>query len=158
MPSILSSPVSYPQPSSPPIAKRPLPGASLTSRSYTIGAFIDGNSDNEEDFRIYEPTAKRRMLEVNRSSPTSLTKPLGVTEDLNEDDVPSRRNKPHDLPWTNHSNTEASNNDRTTSPSPIMPSFLRTKSAGQKEGYTCSGKSISINTRQRSVIVPYERA
>ncbi|KFX93267.1 hypothetical protein O988_06890 [Pseudogymnoascus sp. VKM F-3808] len=153
MPSILSSPVSYPEPSSPPVAKRPLPVAPPTSRPKNLGAFIDGNSDDEEDdFQINEPAAKRRMLEANTMLPNAVTKPPGIIDaDYNESIVESTGYQAH----TDIFNEAVSNRDQEPSYSPIMPSFLR-KSAGLKEVYTCSGKTINIKQRQKTATVSYE--
>ncbi|KFY88051.1 hypothetical protein V500_06603 [Pseudogymnoascus sp. VKM F-4518 (FW-2643)] len=152
MPSILSSPVSYPQPSSPPAAKRPLPAPAPTSRPNNLGAFIDGNSDDEDDdFRIDEPAAKRRMLEADKLLPNSVTKPSVAGDDNNEPVGASTGYQAH----TNIFKEAVLNRDQEPSYSPIMPSFLR-KSAGLKEGYTCSGKMLNIKQRQKTTAVPYE--
>lgn len=145
--------MSYPQPSSPPAAKRPLPAPAPTSRPNNLGAFIDGNSDDEEDdFRIDEPAAKRRMLEADKLLPNPLTKPSEVADDDNNEPVGASTNyQPH----TNIFNKAVLNRDQEQSYSPIMPSFLR-KSAGLKEGYTCSGKMLNIKQRQKTTAVPYE--
>ncbi|OBT45622.1 hypothetical protein VE00_03533 [Pseudogymnoascus sp. WSF 3629] len=153
MPSLLSSPVAYPQTSSPPGAKRPLPAPAPTSRPKNLGAFVDGDSDDEEDdFRIDEPAAKRRMLEADKLLPNSLAKPSEITEDDNIGAaLPSTGYHAH----TDIFNAAVLNKDQEQSYSPIMPSFLR-KSAGLKQGYTCSGKMLNIKQRQKTAAVPYE--
>ncbi|OBT93704.1 hypothetical protein VE01_08038 [Pseudogymnoascus verrucosus] len=150
MPSLLSSPAACPQTSSPPAAKRPLPAPAPTSRPKNLGAFVDGDSDDEEDdFRIDEPAAKRRMLDADKLLPNSLAE---ITEGDNREPVGASTGYQAHMDIFN---APVLNKDHEQSYSPIMPSFLR-KSAGLKEGYTCSGKMLNIKQRQKTVAVPYE--
>lgn len=176
MPSLVSSPVAYPPASSPPVSKRPQTAAP-TNRPRTLGAFIDGDSEDENEFTIDEPAPKRRMLDIQGPPPTFKFKASDIMEkghNGDEAELP-QGNKSHTAGGFPVAGNDYDNNmddnlgahlfgenatydtHRALSPPPIIPSFLRPKSTGQKEGKTCSGKAINIRVKQKSVPVPFEQ-
>ena len=155
-----SSPIAYPQDSSPPAPKRPLHLKSSDSRKpkAVSGFLFDDESDGEDDFSHEEPASKRRMLDTGKSpSPgteQSTPEPASVLAtqktrggSLKEDDQ---------LPAATTPSAPAIDSIEEIVFAPL-PSFLRGKTAKVSEVLTCSGKSISIQQRRKAVAVPFEQ-
>lgn len=176
MPSLLSSPVAYP-PDSSPIGKRPAPASTVPTRPRILGASVDANSYDEDDFTIEEPSAKRRMLDVHGSDATFKIKAAEVSGHEKDNGGRIKQgNKPHtiggflidsddsdddmvedNLGKQTFPEKTTHNAQRHFSPTAApLPSFLAPGFNGRKEGKTCSGKVVNIQMRQKSVALPFK--
>jgi chromosome transmission fidelity protein 18 len=180
MPSIISSPVTYPLSSSPPVKKRPLPAAVSIQKPKIIGGFLLDDSDDENADDTLEPPPKRQMLDERRSPPlhpirpteerlngaaktlnqgssrTSVSKILGgfLIED-NEEEVESAASaKPVESSTDGQMPSSVTEEWQVTKPS--MASFLYSHFTGRREIRTCSGKSTNVIPKQKAVPVTFE--
>jgi chromosome transmission fidelity protein 18 len=154
-----SSPISYPQSSSPPAAKRPrATNPADAVKSKTISGFLVEEDSDEDDFARQEPAPKRRMLEGSRSqSPERLTENNGMEAPLPEfgttvDGIPNAISKvvPTSVSAPDYEDSEAVD--------PIaMPSFLHKRMIKSADVVTCSGATISIQQRKKIAPVPFEQ-
>ncbi|KAM0171018.1 hypothetical protein ACHAPF_008497 [Botrytis cinerea] len=180
MPSV-SSPIEYPQSSSPPPMKRPHPvKASDLRKPLNVGGFLlDDGSDVEEDFE--QPAAKRRMTEKpadpiiipeeesqkdfandcgiqpSRSGPRQTVGGFMIDEsdEENEEDSAVEVSRDAQLPkpaFEPPTNSTGSNVNTST-----LPAFLNnlTRKAGDIQ--TCSGKSFSINLKKKAAPISFEK-
>ncbi|KAM0126615.1 hypothetical protein ACHAO1_009999 [Botrytis cinerea] len=180
MPSV-SSPIEYPQSSSPPPMKRPHPvKASDLRKPLNVGGFLlDDGSDIEEDFE--QPAAKRRMTEKpadpiiipeeesqkdfandcgiqpSRSGPRQTVGGFMIDEsdEENEEDsaVEVSRDAQSPKPAFEPPTNSTGSNDNTST----LPAFLNnlTRKAGDIQ--TCSGKSFSINLKKKAAPISFEK-
>ncbi|KAG0649130.1 Chromosome transmission fidelity 18 [Hyphodiscus hymeniophilus] len=162
-----SSPIAYPADSSPSSGKRrPLSPKQTDSRKpKTIGGFLLDDSDGEDDFSREEPAPKRRMLDSHRleSPDTQQTTP--------EPTSPEKQGSIGGLPMKNHQLGVQGQNEipiSTSISAPVaeesdepvfapLPSFLSERMPRSSEVVTCSGKSISIQQRRKTIAVPFEQ-
>lgn len=164
-----SSPIAYPEDSSPPAPKRPLHPKSGEARKpkAVSGFLLDDESDGDDDFSREEPAPKRRMLDTGRSpSPdTQQTTPepaAGPVKQgtsggfLIEDGEPSEAPDEDELSAATSFSAPAVDSIEETVFAPL-PSFLRGKTTKTSEVLTCSGKSTSIQQRRKTVAVPFEQ-
>ncbi|PVH82671.1 hypothetical protein DL98DRAFT_513762 [Cadophora sp. DSE1049] len=165
-----SSPVAYPQSSSPPPVKRPRTDqVPVLKKPKTVGGFLpEDDSDEDDDFSRAEPAAKRRMLDMERSQSPGLlnisfdgTNTAGI-EVFAETGGPVGGSLLED----NHSVEILPDTTRRNSPVPeapesldldALPSFLSKGKTKTAEILTCSGKSISIQQRKKGASVPFEQ-
>lgn len=176
---MISSPVTYPLSSSPPI-KRPAPSKSQPRKPQTVGGFILDESEDEDVQEILEPAAKRRMLEgqhsltppdsngsqdaqIEASNIQSQAAPqqgnqrrLGgflVDDDENENDSLILPEPKRQSVWTGLE-TSMIEEEQVTIPS--KPSFLFSHFPVRREIRTCSGKSTNIRPRQKTAPMTFE--
>lgn len=161
MPSI-SSPILYPQSSSPPPAKRTRQDESSGVRKPKpkMGFVLEEDSEDEGvDLAVQEPSNKKRMLEDPREkspvlqsvqtfsdSAVDLTHANSEEEDEEEDadSLPSLR-----VP----EQTVAESQQSTALPSLIFGKGARTET---KEVVDCRGQKLSITSRSKTEILSYE--
>ncbi len=169
----VSSPVQYPTSpqaprSSPPqgIAKRPASPMATAAGPKRIGAFIDDSDDeNIEDFKLDEPSAKRRMLVPSQAFPQDLgflrtVKMPNTGSFIDSDDETDVNARSRQLqreineeqgnfgaqPKTGLGKTE---NKR-------IPAFLEEDFGKRKEVKRCDGKVLRIPVRQRATPESFE--
>ncbi|TGO13583.1 hypothetical protein BTUL_0067g00260 [Botrytis tulipae] len=176
---LVSSPIEYPQSSSPPPMKRPHPTkASDLRKPLNVGGFLlDDGSDIEEDFE--QPAAKRQMTEKptdpiiipEEESQKDLTKEIqssrtgprqtvsgfmiDESDEENEEDSVVEVSRDTQLPkpaFEPSTNFTGSNINTST-----LPVFLNniTRKAGDIQ--TCSGKSFSINLKKKAAPISFEK-
>ena len=156
-----SSPISYPQSSSPPIAKRPRPSNSADApKPKTVSGFLIEEDSDEDEFTQEEPAPKRRMLEDSRpQSPRD-----SVTEVENGGEVEQQflgagksfqevLNKTSNVIPTTAPNPEGAGTSHPVS----MPSFLTKRMMKSADVVTCSGTTVSIQQRREAAPVPFEQ-
>jgi chromosome transmission fidelity protein 18 len=159
-----SSPISYPQSSSPPVAKRPRPAnpADIRQPKAVSGFLIDEDSD-EDDFVGQEPAPKRRMLDISRSqSPVEPVK--GINDDALELELPlpdQRNGLGEGLDVDSQlsaASLEAPTTEDAETFNPVaMPSFLSKRMVKSTDVLTCSGNTISVQQRGKTAPVPFEQ-
>lgn len=159
-----SSPISYPQSSSPPVAKRPRPAnpADIRQPKAVSGFLIDEDSD-EDDFVGQEPAPKRRMLDISRSqSPVEPVK--GINDDALELELPlpdQRNGLGEGLDVDSQlsaASLEAPTTEDAETFNPVaMHSFLSKRMVKSTDVLTCSGNTISVQQRRKTAPVPFEQ-
>jgi chromosome transmission fidelity protein 18 len=163
MPSV-SSPISYPQSSSPPVPKRPRPVKSIDIRKpKAVSGFLIEEDSDENDFLREEPAPKRRMLESSRSqSPDNSV--TGVNKEGAEVELqlPAVGESLRGDLGDSSNQVEASfaaptHEDAGTVNRVAMPSFLSKRMVKSADVLTCSGNTISIQQRWKIAPVPFEQ-
>ncbi|KAG4437563.1 hypothetical protein IFR05_006950 [Cadophora sp. M221] len=166
-----SSPVAYPQSSSPPAVKRPRADQPpIVRKPKTVGGFLlEDDSEEDDDFSREEPAPKRRMLDNGRSpSPGLPNESLhGAVADGFEGIVPSGGPVGGNLSEDSHQVETFPSTTRTEVPIPeapenqypiaALPSFLSKGQTKVAEVLTCSGKSISVQQRKKGAAIPFEQ-
>jgi chromosome transmission fidelity protein 18 len=174
-----SSPILYPQSSSPPAAKRPRPPperlADFRKPKAISGFLVDNDSDGEDDFAHVEPASKRRMLDDGRSSSPELqqNEPGGGCGSASKQEMPNQANGrtvtgqlAEDDSASGDAIGGACNIGSFTAPLidlpghpefPSLPSFLISRTVKMTEVVTCNGKTVSINQRNKGAAVPFEQ-
>ncbi|KAL2060932.1 hypothetical protein VTL71DRAFT_8984 [Oculimacula yallundae] len=163
-----SSPVAYPQSSSPPAVKRVRPDQPpIIRKQKTVGGFLpEDDSDEEDDFSREEPAAKRRMLDIERSPSPGLlndhfqTSIVDHTERLVQNGGPVGGNvaeaiDPVEIPAASTKALTPMENSHTGSGA--LPSFLSKGKTKIAEIVSCSGKSISVQQRKKGAAIPFEQ-
>jgi chromosome transmission fidelity protein 18 len=169
MPSV-SSPVTYPPSSSPPVAKRPLPAKGSEPRKprAVSGFLLEEESDGEDDFSLAEPAPKRRMLSSQRSPSLEAQQAIenstlssaehqrALCDVLGDNGISGNPlpNDPQAAPLLSVLLTDHLVEERNTAP---LPSFLQSRVAKSVEVVTCSGKSNSVQQRRKAAAVPFEQ-
>jgi chromosome transmission fidelity protein 18 len=159
-----SSPISYPQSSSPPVAKRPRHAKPADVRKpKTISGFLIEEDSDEDDFVREEPAPKRRMLEGSRSqSPEEpVTESNKVGADV-EQQLPklskSLGEVLNDISKSIPAIISASIHDDGEAVDPVaMPFFLSKSLMKTANVVTCSGSTTSIQQRKKAAPVPFEQ-
>ncbi|KAK0129114.1 hypothetical protein ONS95_001053 [Cadophora gregata] len=165
-----SSPVAYPQSSSPPAVKRPRTDqTSDLIKPKTVGGFLlQDDSDEDDEYSHAEPSPKRRMLDTGRSPSPGLPN-NGIDETYAADiDVIVDNGGPVGGILLHNDTSLEIHLDSTRSNSPVpeppqrlnsnaLPSFLSKGRTKVTEILTCSGKSISIQQRKKGAAVPFEQ-
>ncbi|KAH7384845.1 chromosome transmission fidelity protein-like protein 18 [Cadophora sp. MPI-SDFR-AT-0126] len=165
-----SSPVAYPQSSSPPAVKRPRTDrAPVLRKPKTVGGFLlEDDFDEDDDFARVEPAAKRRMLDIERSpSPGPPNNSVDGVNTTGSEVFAENGGPVGGSPLEgNHSADILPDATRSKSPVPeapesldptVLPSFLSKGKTKTTEILTCSGKSISIQHRKKGAAVPFEQ-
>ncbi|PQE31376.1 Chromosome transmission fidelity 18 protein [Rutstroemia sp. NJR-2017a WRK4] len=177
---LVSSPIEYPQSSSPPAMKRPQPTKpSDLRRPQKVGGFLlDDGSDVEDEFE--QPAAKRRMTE-KPNYPQLVPEEDSQKDSANECDSGSFRNTTgapktvggfllDDDDEDEDSGVEISQDAQLprSIPQPMidlirdsnvlstLPAFLN-KPKKAADLTTCSGKSFTINRRKEAEAVSFEK-
>lgn len=158
-----SSPIAYPQSSSPVAVKRAHNVKSSTIRKpKAVGGFlIEDESDREEDFSIAEPAPKRRMLDNDRSLENGENVSMSKDLSSNTQDgfLPA-------APFVVHNeglNIAPTGTLPSLLPStverdpPALPSFLANRVTKSNQVLTCSGTSIQIRQRRKAAAIPFEQ-
>ncbi|KAF7939442.1 hypothetical protein EAE99_001247 [Botrytis elliptica] len=176
---LVSSPIEYPQSSSPPPMKRPHPvKASDLRKPLNVGGFLlDDGSDIEEDFE--QPAAKRRMTEKptdpiiipeeesqkasakeiqpSRTGPRQTVSGFMIDEsdEENEEDsvVEVSRDTQLPKPAFEPSTYPIGSNINTST----LPAFLNNTTRKAGDIQTCSGKSFSINLKKKAAPISFEK-
>ncbi|CAG8978329.1 hypothetical protein HYALB_00005915 [Hymenoscyphus albidus] len=167
-----SSPIAYPQTSSPPPAKRSRPSVKAIRKPKAVGGFLIEDDSDDDDFVRAEPSPKRRMLDSARlpspesqqninndgidtethkegSGKTSLQSLLGSMVGVNpaiEEDI-------MDEPMIVTPDSQPKEVDEI----PVLPSFLVGRQTKVSDIVTCSGNSISLPQRKKSAPVSFEQ-
>ncbi|THV51499.1 hypothetical protein BGAL_0109g00270 [Botrytis galanthina] len=176
---LVSSPIEYPQSSSPPPMKRPHPTkASDLRKPLNVGGFLlDDGSDIEEDFG--QPAAKRQMTEkptdpiiipeeesqqdLAKEIQPSRTGPrqtvggfmIDESDEENEEDSVVEVSRDIQLPKPAFEpSTNSTGNNISTSTLPVFLNNI-TRKAGDIQ--TCSGKSFSINLKKKAAPISFEK-
>ncbi|PMD23364.1 hypothetical protein NA56DRAFT_569174 [Hyaloscypha hepaticicola] len=157
----VSSPISYPQSSSPPIAKRPRPANPADApKPKTVSGFLIEEDSDEDEFTQEEPAPKRRMLEDSRpqsprDSVTEVNNGGGVEQQLSGAGKSFQEvlNKTSNAIPTSAQNLEDAGTPHLVS----MPSSLNRKMMKSADVVTCSGTTISIQQRRKAAPVPFEQ-
>ncbi len=159
-----SSPILYPQSSSPPVAKRSRPSkpGDIRKPKAVSGFLIDEDSDGD-DFVREEPAPKRRLLGSSRSSA-----PGGSGTGVNGEPAEVEYQLPAISKSVGHKLSDSCNRIATSLANhtpedaeefnPVaMPSFLSRRMMKSADVLTCSGNTISVQQRRKIAPVPFEQ-
>lgn len=168
-----SSPLAYPQSSSPPPVKRPRQQetADLRNPKAVSGFLIEDDTDEEDDLVREEPVPKRRMLDDERSVGSKARETEAGHLDLMKRDAarPTTTNILDLLSKSGHdtqdSSTEEHQSTTDTTPEPeslekiqqALPTFLGGRAFKMIEAETSDGKIVSIGNRKKSAAIPFEQ-
>ncbi|KAF7872345.1 hypothetical protein EAF04_003268 [Stromatinia cepivora] len=177
---LISSPIEYPQSSSPPPLKRPHSvKASDLRKPLKVGGFLLDDGSDVEDFE--QPAAKRRMTE-KATDPILASKENSQKDSANESEIQPLSTRPRQTVggFMIYDDDEEDEEDsgleilRETrlpklAPGPItnfnedishtstFPAFLNNTTTKAGDIQTCSGKSFSINLKKKSAAISFEK-
>lgn len=163
-----SSPIHYPQSSSPPVVKRLHAEKPADSRKpRTIGGFLQ-DDDSDDDFTSAEPAPKRRMLEKSpcpeEEQDLENTSALKEAEHARQTDIPvieevaDEELRELNLPGEAVISVEISNDDEFHDIDlNTVPSFLAKRMGKTSKIVTTTGKTVVVHERRKTAAVPFEQ-